>query len=102
MRFSSSKVSYIVCPEPGGSTYDQHRTGWARRCCGPQFSARVVDPSSRLADGAMPREEPAGRTLRSMGLVDTMLDDITWHNGFRFLGVSEPRTLGGAAMPPQW
>jgi aminocarboxymuconate-semialdehyde decarboxylase len=46
---------------------------------------------------AMPREEPAGRTLRSMGLADTVLDDITWHNGFRFLGVSEPRTPGGAA-----
>jgi aminocarboxymuconate-semialdehyde decarboxylase len=46
---------------------------------------------------AMPREEPAGRTLRSMGLADTVLDDITWHNGFRFLGVSEPRTLGGGS-----
>ena len=46
---------------------------------------------------AIPREEPAGRTLRSMGLADTMLDDITWHNGFRFLGVSEPRTLGGGS-----
>jgi hypothetical protein len=46
---------------------------------------------------AMPREEPAGRTLRSMGLADTVLDDITWHNGFRFLGVSQPRTLGGGS-----
>jgi aminocarboxymuconate-semialdehyde decarboxylase len=39
---------------------------------------------------AMPREEPAGRTLRSMGLPDSVLDDITWHNCFRFLGISEP------------
>jgi aminocarboxymuconate-semialdehyde decarboxylase len=39
---------------------------------------------------AMPRERPAGRTLRSMGLPDGVLDDITWHNCFRFLGV-EPR-----------
>jgi aminocarboxymuconate-semialdehyde decarboxylase len=43
---------------------------------------------------AMPREEPAGRTLRSMGLADSVLDEITWHNGLRFLGVSEPRALG--------
>ena len=39
---------------------------------------------------AMPREEPAGKTLRSMGLPDAVLDDITWHNCFRFLGISEP------------
>ena len=43
---------------------------------------------------AMPREEPAGRTLRSMGLPDSVLDDITWHNGFRFLGMSEPKGSG--------
>jgi aminocarboxymuconate-semialdehyde decarboxylase len=39
---------------------------------------------------AMPREEPAGRTLRSMGLPEATLDDITWHNCFRFLHISEP------------
>ncbi len=39
---------------------------------------------------AMPREEPAGWTLRSMGLADAVLDDITWHNCFRFLGVASP------------
>jgi aminocarboxymuconate-semialdehyde decarboxylase len=38
---------------------------------------------------AMPREEPAGRTLRSMELSQAELDDITWHNCFRFLGLSE-------------
>ncbi len=38
---------------------------------------------------AMPRRSLAGRTLRSMGLADDVLDDITWHNCFRFLGVSE-------------
>ena len=43
---------------------------------------------------AMPREEPAGRTLRSMGLPDSVLDDITWHNCFRFLGMSEPEGRG--------
>jgi aminocarboxymuconate-semialdehyde decarboxylase len=39
---------------------------------------------------AMPREEPAGRTLSAMGLPAAVLDDITWHNCFRFLNVSEP------------
>jgi aminocarboxymuconate-semialdehyde decarboxylase len=41
---------------------------------------------------AMPREQPAGRTLRSMGLPDADLADITWHNCFRFLGI-EPSKL---------
>ncbi|TMC07283.1 MAG: amidohydrolase [Chloroflexi bacterium] len=39
---------------------------------------------------AMARELPAGRTLRSLGLSDEVLEDVTWHNCFRFLGV-EPR-----------
>jgi aminocarboxymuconate-semialdehyde decarboxylase len=43
---------------------------------------------------AMPREEPCGRTLRSMELSPAELDDITWHNCFRFLGVSEPKASG--------
>jgi aminocarboxymuconate-semialdehyde decarboxylase len=43
---------------------------------------------------AMPREEPAGRTLRSMGLPEAALDDITWHNCFRFLGLTEPGASG--------
>jgi hypothetical protein len=57
-------------------------------------SAAVVDPSSLLGDDAMPWEGPDGRTLRSMGLADTMLDDITRHDGFRVLGVSEPKGRG--------
>jgi aminocarboxymuconate-semialdehyde decarboxylase len=36
---------------------------------------------------AMPREQPAGRTLRSLGLPEDVLEDVTWHNCFRFLGV---------------
>ena len=40
---------------------------------------------------AMPREEPAGRTLRSMELSQAELDDITWHNCFRFLGIDPPK-----------
>jgi aminocarboxymuconate-semialdehyde decarboxylase len=40
---------------------------------------------------AMPREQPAGRTLRSMGLPAEILEDITWHNCFRFLGIDPPK-----------
>jgi aminocarboxymuconate-semialdehyde decarboxylase len=40
---------------------------------------------------AMPREEPAGRTLRSMGLPTGVFNDITWHNCFRFLGIEAPK-----------
>jgi aminocarboxymuconate-semialdehyde decarboxylase len=39
---------------------------------------------------AMPREDPAGRTLRSLGLPAEVLADITWHNAFRWLGVKAP------------
>jgi aminocarboxymuconate-semialdehyde decarboxylase len=42
---------------------------------------------------AMPREEPAGRTLRSMSLPPAQLEDITWHNAFRYLGVAPPDPL---------
>jgi aminocarboxymuconate-semialdehyde decarboxylase len=40
---------------------------------------------------AMSREEPCAKTLRSMGLSDTELEDILWHNCFRFLGVEPPK-----------
>jgi len=40
---------------------------------------------------AMPRETPAGRTLRSMDLPAAVLGDITWHNCFRFLGIEPPK-----------
>ena len=43
---------------------------------------------------AMPREQPAGRTLRSMGLPDGVLEDITWNNCFRFLGVDAAAQTG--------
>ncbi len=39
---------------------------------------------------AMPREDQAGATLRSMDLDPAVLADITWHNAFRFLGVEPP------------
>jgi aminocarboxymuconate-semialdehyde decarboxylase len=40
---------------------------------------------------ALPRERPAGATLRSMDLPAAVVDDITWHNCFAFLGVPQPR-----------
>jgi aminocarboxymuconate-semialdehyde decarboxylase len=46
---------------------------------------------------AMPREAPAGRTLRSMGLPDGVLDDITWYNCLRFLGIGEPGAASEAS-----
>jgi aminocarboxymuconate-semialdehyde decarboxylase len=39
---------------------------------------------------AMPREEPCGRTLRSL---DPALADITWFNAFRWLGTEPPESL---------
>jgi aminocarboxymuconate-semialdehyde decarboxylase len=39
---------------------------------------------------AMPREEPAGRSLRSLDLPAADLEDITWHNAFRYLGIDPP------------
>jgi aminocarboxymuconate-semialdehyde decarboxylase len=40
---------------------------------------------------AMPREEPAGRTLASIGLPSAALEDITWNNAFRWLGIKPTR-----------
>jgi aminocarboxymuconate-semialdehyde decarboxylase len=40
---------------------------------------------------AMPREDPAGRTLRSLDLPSDVLEDITWNNAFRWLGVKPVR-----------
>lgn len=39
---------------------------------------------------AMLREDPAGRTLLSMDLPADQLQDITWNNAFRWLGVAPP------------
>ncbi len=40
---------------------------------------------------AMPREDPAGRTLRSLDLPPAELEDITWNNAFRWLGIKPVR-----------
>jgi len=46
----------------------------------------------------MPREDPCARTLRSLELPADVLEDITWHNTFRFLGIEAPQ-LAGAGLP---
>ncbi|MBO0683280.1 MAG: amidohydrolase family protein [Candidatus Dormibacteraeota bacterium] len=45
---------------------------------------------------AMPREQPAGKTLRTLGLAEDVVEDITWRNCFRFLGVPAPSGVTGA------
>ncbi|MGH8981550.1 MAG: amidohydrolase family protein [Acidimicrobiales bacterium] len=40
---------------------------------------------------AMPREQPIAKTLRSMDLAADVVDDICWHNAFRFLGIEPPK-----------
>jgi aminocarboxymuconate-semialdehyde decarboxylase len=42
---------------------------------------------------AMARERPCARTLRMLDLPADQLDDITWHNTFRFLGVNAPQLV---------
>jgi aminocarboxymuconate-semialdehyde decarboxylase len=39
---------------------------------------------------AVPREQPAGKTMRALDLPPADLENITWHNAFRFLGSSPP------------
>ncbi|MEQ3549561.1 amidohydrolase family protein [Pseudonocardia nematodicida] len=39
---------------------------------------------------AMPREQPCGRTLRSLDLPAAELEDIIWFNAFRWLGLDPP------------
>ena len=46
---------------------------------------------------AMAREDPCARTLRSLDLPPEQLEDITWHNTFRFLDRSAPQLVGEGA-----
>jgi aminocarboxymuconate-semialdehyde decarboxylase len=50
---------------------------------------------------AIPREDKAGATLRSMELDPAVLDDITWHNAFRFLGVAPAHGPAPNVTPPR-
>jgi aminocarboxymuconate-semialdehyde decarboxylase len=59
-----------------------------------RFLVDLLGPDRLLVGSdfpAMPREEPAGRTLRSLGLPAAILEDITWHNTFRWLGIKPVR-----------
>jgi aminocarboxymuconate-semialdehyde decarboxylase len=47
---------------------------------------------------AMPREDPCARTLRTLDLPPDQLEDITWHNTFRFLDVSAPQLVREGAV----
>jgi aminocarboxymuconate-semialdehyde decarboxylase len=40
---------------------------------------------------AMPREDPAGRTLRSLDLPSDVLENVTWKNAFQWLGIKPVR-----------
>jgi len=40
---------------------------------------------------AMEREDPCGRTLRSLDLPEDVLQDITWNNAYRWLGIDPPK-----------
>ncbi len=58
-----------------------------------RYLLEVIDPSRLLVGTDYPymaREEPVGKTLTSMGLSQSTLDDITWNNCFRFLGIEAP------------
>jgi aminocarboxymuconate-semialdehyde decarboxylase len=48
---------------------------------------------------AMDREQPCGRTLHSLELAADVLQDITWHNTFRFLGIDPPPLAAEGAAP---
>ncbi len=53
----------------------------------------VIDPSKLLVGTDYPymeREQPVGKTLASMGLPPAVLEDITWNNCYRFLGIEPP------------
>ncbi len=67
------------------------------------FDRRVVQymidmlGADRLMPGSdypfMQRQEPMGKTLASMNLPQQTLDDISWNNFFRFLGIEAPKGL---------
>lgn len=57
------------------------------------MSRAVVAPTAV----SVPGWSTAGRTLASMGLEPEVLADITWNNGFRYLGVDPPAVAGARA-----
>jgi aminocarboxymuconate-semialdehyde decarboxylase len=58
-----------------------------------QYLVDLLGPDCLLVGSdfpAMPREEPAGRTLRSLDLAPEVLEQITWHNAWSWLGIDPP------------
>jgi len=87
-----------IMPDDGPSPMEYARRFWYDSLVFDRRTIRyLVDllGSDRLLVGsdfpAMPREEPAGRTLRSLDLPPDVLEDITWHNAFRWLGITPVR-----------
>ncbi|HXW43492.1 MAG TPA: amidohydrolase family protein [Streptosporangiaceae bacterium] len=87
-----------IMPDDGPSPMEYARRFWYDSLVFDRRAIRyLVDllGSDRLLVGsdfpAMPREEPAGRTLRSLDLPPDALEDITWHNAFRWLGITPVR-----------
>jgi aminocarboxymuconate-semialdehyde decarboxylase len=59
-----------------------------------RYLVDLVGPDRLLVGSdfpAMPREEPTGRTLRSLDLAPEVLEQITWHNAWSWLGIDPPR-----------
>jgi aminocarboxymuconate-semialdehyde decarboxylase len=87
-----------VMPDDGPSPLEYARRFWYDSLVFDRRAIRYLLDllgSDRLLVGsdfpAMPREDPAGRTLRSMDLPPDVLEDITWNNAFRWLGISPVR-----------
>jgi aminocarboxymuconate-semialdehyde decarboxylase len=87
-----------VMPDDGPSPFEYARRFYYDSLVFDRRALRYlieVLGSDRLLVGsdfpAMPREEPAGRTLRSMDLPAAALEDITWNNAFRWLGINPVR-----------
>jgi aminocarboxymuconate-semialdehyde decarboxylase len=87
-----------VMPDDGPSPWEFARRFWYDSLVFDRRALRylidVLGPGRLLVGSdfpAMLREEPAGRTLRSMDLPPDVLEDITWNNAFRWLGISPVR-----------
>lgn len=59
-----------------------------------RYLLEIIGPERLLAGTDYPymaREMPVGKTLAGLGLPQSQLDDITWHNCYRFLGIEPPQ-----------
>lgn len=88
----------VVMPDDGPSPLEYARRFYYdslvfdRRAL--RFLVDLLGPGRLLVGSdfpAMPREDPAGRTLRSLDLPAATLEDITWYNTFRWLGIKPVR-----------